>query len=109
MVVLMVYRRKGVDDPFVFQAKRLIEALPASSGVEASVFLVRAKEIARYSRITQGVNVNRVPAIVVIKPKDLSDGVPTATVSYGVRGAPSVVQAVKDAAYEGRQLPYYPE
>ena len=107
-VVLMIYRLKGIDDPFVFQSKQLIEALPPSSGIEGSVFLVPAQNIARYSRITEGVNVDRVPAIVVIKPKDLTDGVPTASVSYGVRGPASVVQIVKDAVYAGRELPYYP-
>ena len=106
-VVLMIYRLKGIDDPFVFKAKGLLEALPPSSGIETSVFLVRAQNISRYSRITQGVNVDHVPAIVVIKPKELTDA-PTASVSYGVRGPASVVQIVEDAVYAGRELPYYP-
>ena len=70
-----------------------------------------AKRIARYSRIASGVDVNRVPALVVISPKKLNDGgLPKATVSYGFRGPGSVVQAVKDAEYKGKtNLPYYPE
>ena len=74
-----------------------------------SVFTAPAKNVARYSRITQGVGVNRVPALVVVRPRHVSGGVPQAQVSYGFRDSQSVVQAVKDALYEGRDdVPYHP-
>ena len=41
-----------------------------------AVFVAQAGEVARYSRITQGVGVNRVPALVVVRPKRLSGGDP---------------------------------
>ena len=76
-----------------------------------ALFVTRAKGIAKYSRITQGVEVERVPAIVVIRPKKYADGgLPEASVSYGYRGPQSIAQAVRDANYGGRSdLPYYPE
>jgi hypothetical protein len=51
----------------------------------------------RYARITQGVNVDRVPALIVLQPRKLTKGVPVATVSYWFRGPESVAQAIDDA------------
>lgn len=73
------------------------------------LFIVRAKEIARYAAITIGLEVNRVPALVVMKPKRLSGGTPQATVDYGVQTPQSVLQAIIDANYHGRELTYHPE
>jgi hypothetical protein len=71
--------------------------------------VARAKDVAGYSRITQGVGVNRAPALVVVRPRDVSGSVPQAQVSYGFRNSQSVVQAVHDALYTGRDnLPYSP-
>jgi hypothetical protein len=77
---------------------------------DTSVFIVKAFDIAKYSRITQGVNVQRTPALVVVQPKHLTQGpLPTATVGYGFRGGGSIDQAVRDALYSGHDnLPYYP-
>jgi hypothetical protein len=104
-VVVLVVRTKGIDD----RALRLT-SLALASRSESELFVVPAKHIARYSRIASGVDVNRVPALVVISPKKLSKGgLPNASVSYGFRGPASVVQAVKDAEYKGKtNLPYYP-
>jgi hypothetical protein len=105
-VVLLVVRTEGIDDRALALTTT---ALATRSEVELIVF--PAKRIARYSRIASGVDVNRVPALVVISPKKLNHGgLPTATVSYGFRGPGSVVQAVEDAEYKGKtNLPYYPE
>jgi hypothetical protein len=73
------------------------------------LFIVRAKEIARYAAITVGLEVNRVPALVVLKPKRLSGGTPQATVDYGLQTPQSVLQAVLDANYHGRELTYHPD
>jgi hypothetical protein len=73
------------------------------------VFVTRAKDVARYSRITQGVGVDRAPALVVVRPRKESGPVPEAQVSYGFRSSQSVVQAVHDALYQGPDdLPYSP-
>jgi hypothetical protein len=103
-IVLLVVRGPGTDDRLV---RSSVQAL--SGDPELSVFVARAKSIARYSRITQGVGVSRVPALVVVRPKELSDAAPQAQVSYGFRSSQSVVQAVNDALYSGRDdIPYNP-
>ena len=104
IVVLLVVRKAGIDD-------RKVEAqLRSESHVDVAVFVTRAKGIADYSRIAQGVDVDRVPALVVIQPKRLIEGsLPEATVSYGYRGTKTIEQAVRDAGYKGPDnLPYYP-
>lgn len=102
-VVLLVVREGGIDDRMV---RADVEAL--ASVPKVSVFVVPASRIARYAAITQGVGVNRVPALVVLRPKALSHGIPTASVNYGYQDAQSVVQAVVDARYRGHTLAYHP-
>ena len=53
-----------------------------------------------------GVDVDRIPALVVLQPKRLTEGpTPTRRVSYGFRGPGSVEQAVEDSALQGPQGP----
>jgi hypothetical protein len=104
-VVLLVVRQAGIDDKRVENSVKVLEADPG-----VTVFVTGAKNVARYSQIANGVGVSRAPALIVMKPRSISDGVPTASVSYGFRSPASVVQAVKDALYEGSDdKPYYPE
>jgi hypothetical protein len=102
-VVLLVVREGGIDDRM---AREDTEALEGMSNV--ALFVVPAQQIARYAAITEGAGVNRVPALVVLRPKALSHGTPTASVDYGYQGAESVVQAVIDARYKGKTLSYHP-
>jgi hypothetical protein len=103
-IVLFVFKHHGIDDTAV---RSSVERLRARKDV--AVFITHAARIARFARITEGVNVNRVPALIVVRPRHLTDGAPTATVSYGFRGPDSVDQAVRDALYKGpTNLPYYP-
>jgi hypothetical protein len=103
-VVLLIVRNRGVDDKLV---KGSVQGLEGDAGL--AVFVAKAKDVARYSRITQGVGVNRVPALVVVRPRRLSGEVPEAQVSYGFRSSQSVLQAVDDALYSGRDnIPYHP-
>jgi hypothetical protein len=104
-IVLFVFRNHGIDDAAV---RASVERLRKSP--DLAVFVTHAGHIARYARITEGVDVDRVPALIVVRPRHLTRGPPTATVSYGFRGAASVEQAVRDALYDGpRNLPYYPK
>ena len=98
----------GIDDGQVATIVRLIDRLSHQPNV--ALFTTHALNIAAYSRITTGVDVNRVPALVVLTPKGLNDGgLPHASVAYGFRGPGSIVTAVSDAAYKGKtDLPYYP-
>jgi hypothetical protein len=103
-IVLFVFRNRGIDDAAV---RKSVERLQGRS--DLAVFVTHAAGISRYARITEGVNVNQVPALVVVRPRQLSQGAPTATVSYGFRGPDSVQQAVRDGLYRGpSNLPYYP-
>jgi hypothetical protein len=103
-IALLIVRGGGIDDRLV---RGSVESLSGDSSV--AVFVARANDIARYSRITQGVGVNRAPALVVVRPRRESGSVPQAQVSYGFRNSQSVIQAVHDALYAGPDdLPYSP-
>lgn len=103
-IVLLVVRGGGIDDRLVRGSTNAL-----SGDKNLAVFVTRAKGIASYSRVTQAVGLNRVPALVVIRPKDVAGAPPQAQVSYGFRSAQSVVQAVRDALYKGRDdVPYNP-
>jgi hypothetical protein len=103
-VALLIVRESSTDDRLVRDAVGAI-----SGRSDTTVFVVPANRIARYSRITQPVDVNRVPALVVLRPKRLSGKTPEATVTYGFRTGQGVAQAVQDALYSGKtNVPYFP-
>ena len=107
-IVLLIVHEGGTDDRKV---RAGVESAQ-TKGSDVALSVVPARGIARYSRITQGVEVERVPALIVIRPKNLAPkgALPEATVSYGYRGPESIKQAVRDANYAGRRdIPYYPE
>lgn len=103
-IVLLVRRAGGIDDALVRGSVELLRAEP-----EVEVYVTRAMGIARYAWLTQGVNVTDLPALVVLIPRKLTKGAPTASVTYGFRDSASVLQAVKDAVYSGpTNRPYHP-
>ncbi len=105
-VALLIFDKDGVDDR---ELKAVLEQVRSHEDV--AVFVTEVSDVADYSRITGGVDLDRTPALVVIRPKKLTEGdTPTAVVSYGFRGARSVEQALDDALYKGpSDLPYYPK
>ena len=102
-VVLLIVHDGGIDDDIVKLASSRLDGM---SGV--TTFIVPAKRIADYAAITQGVGVDRVPALVVLGPKRLDQSAPTASVSYGFQDGQSIEQAVIDAGYKGPTLEYHP-
>lgn len=102
-LVLLFIRDGGIDDRLVKAATDQLEGFR-----DAAVFIVPAAKISRYATIAEGVGVDRVPALVVVTPKDLKKTVPTASVSYGFRSEQSIAQAVIDAGYKGKTLDYHP-
>lgn len=102
-VALLFVREGGIDDHLVEHAA---EGLATLSNVTS--FVVPAKSIARYSALTSGVGIDRVPALVVLAPKRVAGAMPTASVHYGFQSPQSVVQAVVDAGYKGPTLDYHP-
>jgi hypothetical protein len=105
-VVLLVTKRRGIDDQPMRVSARILRGRP-----HTAVFTTNVHDVAKYSRLTTGVDLNRPPALVVLSPRKLTDkgALPTATVSYGFRSILSTAQAVKNAEYHGKQLPYYPK
>ena len=78
-------------------------------GYVLAVFVAHANQVARYSRITQGVGVSQAPALIIVRPMKVSGSVPEAQVTYGFRDSRTVVQYVHDAIYSGKDdLPYSP-
>jgi hypothetical protein len=102
-VVLLIVHGGGIDDRLV---RRTTEA--AAPAGDVALFVVPVGQIARYAAITVGLEVNRVPALIVIRPKRLSKGTPQASVAYGFQTSQSVLQAIRDAAYNGPEATYHP-
>lgn len=104
-VVLLFVRDGGIDDRLVASATVGVAGLP-----RARVFVVPAGKISRYAAITEGVGVERVPALVVLTPKRLERAAPTvsASVLYGYQTPASTAQAVIDAGYRGPMIDYHP-
>jgi len=102
-VALLFVRNGGVDDRLV---RETTESLSRFAGVVS--FVVPADDLARYSAITGGVGVERVPALLVLTPKDVAKGTPTASVRYGFQSQQAVAQAIVDARYKGPTLDYHP-
>jgi hypothetical protein len=102
-VVLLIEKKKGLDDRAISQSVKSL-----GSRGDTEVFVVPVKQVSRYARITEGVSLDRTPAIVVLRPRKLTDNVPEATVSYGFRGPESVEQAVEDALFDGKNVTYDP-
>jgi hypothetical protein len=96
-VAILFVRDGGIDDKLVTDAIGNV-----------ATFVVPTHQIVRYVSITQGVDLSRVPALVVIRPENLSHGYDPASVQYGFQSAQSVVQAVVDARYHDGTLPYHP-
>lgn len=102
-VVLLFVRPGGIDDRLVKQAAGRLHSL-----ANVATFVVPSDHIARYVSIGQGIDLNRLPALVVIRPRQLDNGLAPASVQYGFQSAQSIVQAVVDARYRGGTLPYHP-
>jgi hypothetical protein len=102
-VVLLVVHDGGIDDRLVAASTRQLDGDPG-----VAVFVVPVKQIARYGAITLGVDVQQVPALVVMRPRHLSHGTPEAAVIYGFQSAQSIDQAVRDASYKGPEATYHP-
>ena len=102
-VVLLIVHDGGIDDKLVAASTKQLEGDPG-----VSIFVVPAKQVARYGAVTLGVDVKQVPALVVMRPRHLSGDTPEASVIYGFQSAQSIDQAVRDASYKGPESTYHP-
>jgi hypothetical protein len=131
VVVLLVLKKKGFEDRAMFNLlgkpgetirgadlgwSDRYESGPSTFKATAptTLFVAKSKHVAAFSRIAEGVSLDRVPAIIVIRPLDdkLPKGeaapMPEASVTYGYRGPESVIQAVEDMLFEGKTGGYAP-
>ena len=102
-VALLFVHDEGIDDHLVKRAVPQLEGVP-----NTAVFVVPVAQIADYAAATLATEVQRVPALVVMRPRSLSGGVPQATVSYGFQDPQTLVQQVRDASYNGPTTTYHP-
>jgi hypothetical protein len=104
-VALLITKHKGIDDK---DLRHEISKIKGKNDV--AVFTTEVFDVAKYSRIAQGVDLDRVPALVLIQPKKLAGkgNPPEASVSYGYRTPESIATAVQDAIYHGKVKDYSP-
>jgi hypothetical protein len=102
-VVLLVVHDGGIDDRIVAHSTSVLSGMP-----DVALFVVPARRIARYSAITFGVDVQQVPALIVMRPRRLSGHTPQASVSYGFQTKQTIAQAVRNASYDGPEVTYHP-
>jgi hypothetical protein len=102
-VVLLVVHDGGIDDAFTALASTALIRDP-----DVALFVVPASKLYRYAAITLGLEVSSVPALIVMRPRGLSKGTPQATVSYGLQTSQDILQAVRDASYDGPGATYHP-
>jgi hypothetical protein len=95
-VALLFVHDGGIDDAYTTLALRQVSRVG-----NVAAFVVPAKKIADYASVTVGLNVNQVPALIVLRPKGLSQGIPQASVAYGYQTPQSVYQQIQDATYSG--------
>jgi hypothetical protein len=103
-VVLLAVHDGGIDDRLTALAATALTAMP-----EVALIVVPVEQLPRYAAVTVGLDLNRVPALVVMRPKRLSGGIPQATVDYGFQTPESIALAVMDANYSGPEVTYHPE
>ncbi len=103
-VVLLIVHNGSIDNALAARSSQLLAPLR-----DVSLFVVPAKQIARYAAITVGLEVNRVPAPDRDEAEARSAAArrrPPSTTAF--QTPQSVVQAVLDANYHGREVAYHP-
>ena len=106
-MVLLITKASGIDDQ---ELRHITRRLRGEQDV--ALFHSYARDIADYSRIAEGVDVDRVPALVAISAtRRRWRRPPVATIDYGFRGYESVHQAVRDAELrrQAHLTRYYPD
>jgi len=103
-VALLVVHDGGIDDRYTKLALQAVASVE-----DVTPIVVPAKQIARYASVTVGLDISQLPALIVMRPKSLSHGVPQAIVAYGYQTPQSVYQSIVDASYKGpEQGAYHP-
>jgi hypothetical protein len=101
-VALLIVHNGGIDDKYT---KEALKEVAQVENVHA--FVVPAKKISDYASVTVGLNINQVPALIMLRPQKLSHGTPQGTVLYGYQTPEAILQAVRDAVYVGPEKSIY--
>jgi hypothetical protein len=101
-VALLVVHDGGIDDAYTALALKEVATIE-----RVAVIVVPAKQISRYASVTIGLDINQVPALIVMRPKPLSHGAPQASVSYGYQTPEAIYQTIRDASYVGPEQQGY--
>jgi hypothetical protein len=105
IVVVLLVRDGGVDDHIVRRATKILEG-----NSHVALFSAKAKHVARFAALTGPLGVNRVPALIVVRPKHLNNGDPApASVTYGLNSGTGIRQTIREAVYKGPHLTYAPQ
>jgi hypothetical protein len=103
-VALLVVHDGGIDDKYTKLALNAVASVE-----DVTPIVVPAKQIYRYASVTVGLHISQLPALIAMRPKSLSHGVPQAIVAYGYQTPQSVYQTIADASYKGpEQGSYHP-
>jgi hypothetical protein len=103
-IAILLVRDGGIDDHLVRVAAGVVGGMS-----KVAFFSSKAEHVARFAAIAGPLGVNQVPALIVIRPKDLNGANPApASVTYGFQTKEDVRQAIRDAVYDGRTLTYAP-
>jgi hypothetical protein len=109
VVALLFVRNGGIDDRLVAKYADLLRStLGSATERRVDYSVVSVKKIARYGAITLGLGVQRVPALVVLRPKKLSGGKLEGSVLYGYQTPSNIAQALDDSVYHGPEGSYHP-
>lgn len=99
---LFVYRTGAIED------KRVGESVRRQSAVQSvELFEVPVADVARYTAVTQGVNLDRTPALIIVKP-GAAGAAPTGSVTYAFQSPAAIEQIFRDAGYDGPKATYQP-
>ena len=101
-VALLLVHDGGIDDSWTRLALKEVARIE-----HLAAFVVPSKRIADYASVTVGLDINQVPALIVLRPKGLSHGTPQASVLYGYQTPESVYRAIRDAVYSGPEKSTY--
>lgn len=101
-VALLIVHNGGIDDVYTKLALKEVARFE-----RVAAFVVPSKKIADYASVTVGLDINQVPALIVLRPKGLSHGTPQASVLYGYQTPESVYRSIQDAVYNGPESGTY--
>lgn len=105
-VAVLFVHDGSVDDRLVKRYSKSVAGSESGSGFK--LFVVPVKQIGRYASLTLALGVQRVPALIVLRRKSLSQGGAEGTVLYGYQAPARIRRTVQDASYKGPPGSYHP-